>query len=268
MNTSIYRVRRGTKVRLQSWPTDDSTKFGGTKSTAKATLTELNLRLAELQQMLYAQAERRVLIVLQGMDTSGKDGTIKHVFRSINPLGVSAVNFKRPTEQELARDYLWRIHQHVPPRGHITIFNRSHYEDVLVVRVHGLVPESVWSKRYDHICDFERMLADEGTVIRKFFLHISKEEQKRRLQERLENPSKRWKFEHGDVEERKRWDSYQEAYEAVLSTTSQEFAPWYIVPSDKKWYRNLVISTTLIETLESMELRYPSVPGLAGICIE
>ncbi len=259
MDTSRYRVEAGTRVKLGTWPTGETDGFDGSKPAAEQRLEELNARLAQLQQTLYAQAERRLLVVLQGMDTSGKDGTIKHVFRSINPLGVEVANFKRPTEHERARDYLWRVHQKVPAKGHITIFNRSHYEDVLAVRVHRLVPESVWSKRYGHINDFERMLADEGVVIRKFFLHISKAEQKRRLEERLENPAKRWKFEHGDLEERKLWDAYQTAYETVLSTTSTEHAPWYIVPSDKKWYRNLVISTVLIETLESMDLRYPEV---------
>lgn len=267
-DTSIYRVQPGTRVQLAKWPTNETDGFDGSKTEGEAALEDLNRRLAELQQTLYAQAEQRLLVVLQGMDTSGKDGTIKHVFRSINPLGVAVANFKRPTEHELARDYLWRVHQQVPARGHIKIFNRSHYEDVLVVRVHGLVPESVWSKRYGHINDFERMLTDEGVVIRKFFLHISKDEQKRRLQERLDNPAKRWKFEHGDLEERKLWGAYQEAYEAVLSKTSSEQAPWYVVPSDKKWYRNLVISHILIETLESMDLRYPASPDLSGIRID
>jgi PPK2 family polyphosphate:nucleotide phosphotransferase len=255
-------------VQLAKWSTAATNGFDGSKAEAEAALEDLNRRLAELQQKLYAQAKQRLLVVLQGMDTSGKDGTIKHVFRSINPLGVDVANFKRPTEHELARDYLWRVHQQVPARGHIKIFNRSHYEDVLVVRVHELVPESVWSKRYGHINDFERMLTDEGVVIRKFFLHISKDEQKHRLQERLDNPTKHWKFEHGDLEERKLWDAYQEAYEIALAKTSTEHAPWYIVPSDKKWYRNLVISHVLIETLESMDLRYPPSPDLSGIRID
>lgn len=257
MQVDHYRVPEGSAVSLAEWSTEDTDGFDGDKRKAEDELEALNQRLADLQGLLYAEQKRKVLVVLQGMDTSGKDGTIKHVFRSVNPLGVHVANFKRPTDTELAHDYLWRVHQHSPSSGHITIFNRSHYEDVLIVRVHGLFPEAIWSRRYRHIVEFERMLAEEGAVIRKFFLHISKGEQKKRLQERLDNPKKQWKFEHGDINERKRWDDYQAAYEVALSRTSTELAPWYIVPSDRKWYRNLVINQLLVDTLESLEMRYP-----------
>ena len=202
------------------------------------------------------------------MDTSGKDGTIKHVFRNINPLGVKVANFKRPNEIELAHDYLWRVHPHTPSRGHLSIFNRSHYEDVLIVRVHNLVPKAQWDRRYRQIREFERILAEEGTIILKFFLHISKKEQKERLEERLQNPKKQWKFEHGDIDERKLWDDYQKAYEVALAKTSTDHAPWYIVPSDRKWYRNLVISQVLIDTLDGLKMKYPEPEqGLENIVI-
>lgn len=257
MRTGNYRVHHGTEVRLRDWSTDDTDGFDGHKADGEKALVELNTRLADLQGLLFAEQKHRLLVVLQGMDTSGKDGTIKHVFRTINPLGVKVANFKRPNETELAHDYFWRVHEHTPARGHISIFNRSHYEDVLVVRVHDLVPKKVWSRRYRHIRDFEQMLSDEGTAIVKFFLHISKDEQKERLEERLRNPKKQWKFEHGDIEERRLWDDYQAAYEVALSKTSTEHAPWYIVPSDRKWYRNLVINQVIIDVLEGFEMKYP-----------
>lgn len=257
MNVDRYRLAPKTDVRLKDWSTNDTDGFDGRKKDSDPLLAELNARLAELQGLLYAEGKHRLLVVLQGMDTSGKDGTIKHVFHNVNPLGVKVANFKRPNDTELAHDYLWRIHEHTPSLGHVTIFNRSHYEDVLIVRVHNLVPKHQWTRRYQHICDFERMLTDEGTIVRKFFLHISKDEQKARLEERLQNPKKQWKFEHGDIDERKLWDEYQAAYEAALAETSTDAAPWYIVPADRKWYRNLVISQTLIDTLESLKMSYP-----------
>jgi PPK2 family polyphosphate:nucleotide phosphotransferase len=256
MDIERYRVPPGTAVDLARWTTT-ADPDGPSKKAAAGLLDEANERLGELQQLLFAESKHRVLVVLQGMDTSGKDGTIKHVFRMINPLGVRVANFKRPSERELAHDYLWRVHRNTPAAGEIMIFNRSHYEDVLVVRVHDLVPEERWRRRYGHLRDFERMLTDEGTVIRKFFLHISKDEQRDRLQERLDNPAKNWKFEHGDLEERKRWDNYQAAYAEAVGQTSTDWAPWYIVPSDNKWFRNVVISRILIETLEGLDMRYP-----------
>jgi hypothetical protein len=190
------------------------------------------------------------------------------VFHTINPLGVRVANFKRPNDVELAHDYLWRVHEEAPRNGRITIFNRSHYEDVLVVRVNDLVPAEVWQRRFEHIRNFEQMLADEGTTIIKLFLHISKDEQRARLQERLDNPAKHWKFEHGDVTERAHWDAYTEAYEQAIAQTSMVDAPWYIIPSDRKWYRNLVVSQLLVEKLKSLDMRYPEpVDGIADIRI-
>jgi PPK2 family polyphosphate:nucleotide phosphotransferase len=264
-----YRVVPGSAVSLADRDPRDDALFAGSKEEAKAQLKEVNRRLEHLQELMYAEGRRRLLVVLQATDTGGKDGTIRHVFDGVNPQGVKVASFKKPTSQELAHDYLWRIHPHVPGNGEITIFNRSHYEDVLVVRVHSLVPPERWSKRYDHINDFERMLADEGTTILKFFLHISKEEQADRLQARLDDPEKHWKFSLGDLDERKRWDDYQAAFEDMVNRTSTEWAPWYVVPADRKWYRNLVISTILVETLEGFDMRYPqNEDDLSNVVIE
>jgi PPK2 family polyphosphate:nucleotide phosphotransferase len=208
---------------------------------------------------LYAESRRALLIVLQGRDASGKDGLTRKVFGPLNSQGCVVSNFKRPTEYELARDYLWRVHQVVPPKGTIGIFNRSHYEDVLVVRVHNLVPKEVWSRRYDQINDFERILSENGVTILKFFLHISREEQKERLQARLHDPLKNWKFEVGDLEERKLWDDYTEAYEDALERCSTANAPWYIVPSDRKKTRDLLIAEVVTETLERLNPEFPRV---------
>jgi PPK2 family polyphosphate:nucleotide phosphotransferase len=228
----------------------------------------LTRRLAELQSHLWAESTRALLVVLQAMDTGGKDSTIRHVFTGVNPQGVKVWSFGVPSEIELDHDYLWRVHQRTPARGTITIFNRSHYEDVLVVRVRELVPEEQWSRRYDHIRDFERMLSDEGTVIVKLFLNISKEEQRVRLQERIDDPEKRWKFRLGDLDERRLWDQYQRAYEDALTRTSTEHAPWYVVPANVKWFRNLVVSRILVETLEAMDPRLPDEEeGLDGVVV-
>lgn len=257
IDSEAHRVRPGSTVRLADWPTDSKGGFDGDKQAREAALSILNDRLADLQQMLYAQGQHKFLVVLQGMDTSGKDGTIKHVFRTVNPIGVKVRDFKRPNDVELAHDYLWRVHEHTPRNGRMVIFNRSHYEDVVVVRVNDLVPADRWQKRFHHIREFERMLADEGTTIVKIFLHISKDEQRARLQERLDNPAKHWKFEHGDIAERAHWDAYTVAYQEAIAETATEHAPWWIVPSDRKWYRNLVVSQILIESLEQLDLRYP-----------
>jgi len=206
---------------------------------------------------MYAEHKQKLLIVLQGIDTSGKDGTIEHVFGDVNPQGTKVINFKVPTKKELDHDYLWRVHQHTPGKGEIVIFNRSHYEDVLVVRVHDIVPEDVWKKRYDQINDFERLLADEGTTIRKFFLHVSKQEQAKRFLARLDRPQKRWKFNPGDLEEREYWDDYIAAFEDVLSKTSTPWAPWYVVPADRKWYRNLVVASVVLDSLKSLDMQFP-----------
>lgn len=250
-----YRVRPGSRIDLSAWDPDDTDAFDGDKGEAKDVLDELNDRLEDLQELLWAEHKHRVLIVLQAMDAGGKDGTIRHVFEGVNPQGVRVANFKVPTHKELAHDYLWRIHQQVPGDGEIVIFNRSHYEDVLVVRVDELVPPEVWGRRYRHINDFERMLADEGTTILKFYLHIDLDEQKERFQDRLDE--KPWKFSFGDLEKRKQWPAYTAAYEDMLSETSTHWAPWTIVPANRKWYRNLVVGTILVETLEAMSMSYP-----------
>jgi len=269
METDIYRVEPGSDLHLAKRGTKDRQLAPGGKKVSKEKFRALNERLEELQELLYAESRHSVLIVLQAMDTGGKDGTIRHVFDGTNPQGVKVASFKKPTPRELGHDYLWRVHPHAPRRGEIAIFNRSHYEDVLVVRVHSLVDESVWSKRYDQINAFEQRLAAEGTTILKFFLHISKEEQKERLQARLDEPHKRWKFSKGDLAERALWDDYQRAYEAALARTSTSWAPWYVIPADAKWYRNLVISKVLIDTLERLEMSYPDPEDdLEGIVID
>ncbi|MCU1245595.1 MAG: Polyphosphate:AMP phosphotransferase, partial [Acidobacteria bacterium] len=208
----------------------------GGKSAAAEKGEKILERLSDMQEMLYASQEQKVLIVLQGMDTSGKDGTIRYLMRAFNAQGVRIASFKKPTEAEQAHDFLWRIHAEVPGNGEVTLFNRSHYEDVLVVRIHELVKEKTWRARYHQINDFEQMLAENGTLILKFFLHISKEEQRERLEERIQDPTKRWKFQHGDLEERKLWDDYMKAYEDALEKTSTDWAPWYVVPANHKWF--------------------------------
>lgn len=227
------------------------------RSAAKRALGEWQLRFKSLQEKLYAQGERSLLIILQAMDSGGKDSTIKSVFTTVNPFGLTITSFKEPTELELAHDFLWRVHQAVPRNGMIGIFNRSHYEDVLVVRVNKLVPEETWKKRYDHINNFEQLLVDSGTVILKFFLNISKEEQKERFTERLTNPEKHWKFSHGDLAVREQWDDYMRAYEDVFEKTNTRTAPWHIIPANVKWYRNLIVTQTVVETMETMGLEFP-----------
>ena len=252
-----YRIIPGSRVDLNCWDPNDTSAFAGGKQEAKKTLRALNDRLEALQELLYAEHRHKLLVVLQAMDTGGKDGTIRHVFQGVNPQGVKVSSFKAPSKEELDHDYLWRIHRRTPCMGEIMIFNRSHYEDVLVVRVHNLVPAEVWKRRYGHINDFERMLTNEGTEILKFYLNIGWEEQKERFQARLENQNKQWKFSLGDLEERKLWTEYMRAYEDMLSKTSTEEAPWYIVPANRKWYRNLVVATLLVETMEGLNLSYP-----------
>jgi PPK2 family polyphosphate:nucleotide phosphotransferase len=262
-----YRVRPGSEIDLSAWDPNDKSAFDGDKEEGKEALKGLNERLEDLQELLWAGQKHRVLIVLQAMDAGGKDGTIRHVFEGVNPQGVRVANFRVPTREELARDYLWRVHQHVPRDGEIVIFNRSHYGDVLVVRVDELVPPEVWGRRYRHINDFERMLADEGTTILKFYLHIDLDEQKERFQDRLDE--KPWKFSFADLEKRRQWPQYLEAYEDVLSKTSTQWAPWFIVPANRKWYRNLVVGTIIVETLEALNLRHPEPEGdLDGVVIE
>ena len=264
-----YLVRPNASIDLNQWDPDDKSLFPVGKKEGKKSLLALNEELEGLQELLYAEGKHKILIVLQAMDTGGKDGTIRHVFEGVNPQGVKVAGFKVPTPKELAHDYLWRVHKHTPGKGEIIIFNRSHYEDVLVVRVHNLVPKEVWSRRYEHIRAFEKTLAEEGTTILKFYLHISRDEQKERLQARLDEPHKNWKFSKGDLAERALWDDYRTAYEEALSKTSTGYAPWYIIPANRKWYRNLVISTIIINKLKSLNMSYPSPEeGLEGIVIE
>jgi PPK2 family polyphosphate:nucleotide phosphotransferase len=264
----VERFRVATEVRLIDVDPAGTAGFSGGKEKGRAAQAKLTKKLEALQELLFASGTGRLLIVLQAMDTGGKDGVIRSVFDGVNPQGVKVASLKRPTDLELAHDYLWRIHPRVPAKGEITIFNRSHYEDVLVVRVHNLVPAARWERRFHQINEFEEMLVEEGTTILKFFLHISKDEQKERLQARLDDPSKHWKFSLGDLAERERWDDYQAAYEDVLNKTSSPHAPWYVIPADRKWFRDLVIATVLVETLEKMGLEYPTNPDdLSGVVI-
>lgn len=257
LDPSRYLVQPDTHLDLAGYDPNSREGFGRGKRKGKAQLPKLTARLAGLQRRLWAESQQKLLVVLQAMDTGGKDGTIRHVFKGVNPQGVQVRSFGTPSEWELAHDYLWRAHFHTPGNGAITIFNRSHYEDVLIARVQGLVPEERWRRRYGHITDFERMLNDEETTIVKIFLHISKDEQRKRLQARLDQPDKRWKFARGDLDDRKLWDDYIEAYEEAISRTSTDRAPWYIVPANRKWYRNLVVSSILIDHLERMDPEYP-----------
>jgi PPK2 family polyphosphate:nucleotide phosphotransferase len=258
-----YRVKPGSKLHLDHYDPDDTGAYKKTdkgKEKAVAVVAGLISRLGELQERLYANGQRALLVVLQGMDTSGKDGTIKHVMSGVNPQGCKVASFKAPSNSELAHDFLWRVHHEAPPKGHIGIFNRSHYEDVLITRVHGWVSEKVAKQRFEQIIQFEDMLFQNGITILKFFLHISKEEQKERLEERIRDPEKRWKFNEGDLEERKRWRDYMHAFEDVLAATSRDHAPWYVVPANRKWYRNLVVASTIVEALEDLKLKRPPEP--------
>jgi len=251
------QIKPGEKVRLRDFDPEDTSAAPGNKEKTNSASDRLSERLGELQELLYAEHRHKVLIIVQGMDTSGKDGTVRHVMRGVSPQGLRVASFKKPTELELDHDYLWRIHAQVPANGEIVIFNRSHYEDVLVVRVHELVPEKVWRKRYAQINEFERMLAECDTTILKFFLHISKDEQKKRFQERIDDPDKRWKISVDDFKERQFWDDYTEAYEDTLQRCSTDEAPWFVIPSNKKWFRNLAVSHIITETLESLKMKFP-----------
>jgi PPK2 family polyphosphate:nucleotide phosphotransferase len=261
------RVRPGSRVKLAK--VDPSKTFGHSKETAGGELTAGLDRLTDLQDRIWAEGRHKVLVVLQGIDAAGKDGTLRHVMTAFNPQGCPVTAFKVPSEEERAHDYLWRVHRRVPGKGEIGVFNRSHYEDVLVVRVHGLVPKKVWSRRYDQINDFERILADDGMTIVKFFLYIDAEEQRQRFQARLDDPSKNWKFRLGDLEERKRWGDYIGAYEDMLERCSTEHAPWYVIPANHKWFRNFAVAEILGETLADLKPRYPKpAEDLTGVVVE
>lgn len=252
-----YRIKPGTKINLKDWDPDETSEFKGDKAKVEPRLLELTKELESLQGLLYAEHKHKVLIVLQAMDTGGKDGVISHVFEGVNPQGVRVASFKIPTPEESDHDYLWRIHQQTPGKGEIVIFNRSHYEDVLVVRVHNLVAPEVWGARFDQINHWEQQLTAEGTIILKFYLHISLDMQKARLLDRLNDPVKNWKFSPFDLKERALWSDYMQAYTDVLSKTSTDYSPWYLVPANHKWYRNLVIATVLVQTLKDLNMQFP-----------
>jgi PPK2 family polyphosphate:nucleotide phosphotransferase len=268
MTASPYLVRPGSKFKLSDIDTEDKGNFKEKEEGEAATARNL-AKLHGLQELMYAEAKHALLIVFQATDTGGKDGAIESVFRGVNPQGCNVTSFKVPTPLEKAHDFMWRYHLAVPPKGIIGIFNRSHYESVLVERVHRFAAEKIWKGRYDHINAWEAMLADEGVTILKFFLHISKDEQKRRLESRLAEKEKHWKFNPGDLEERKLWTDYQEAYEDALRKCSTEAGPWYCVPAGRKWFRNWVISDVLVRTLESLGMNYPPAPpGLDKVVVE
>ncbi|CAN5714493.1 polyphosphate kinase 2 family protein [soil metagenome] len=254
-------VKPATNLDLES--IDSADTLGHDKQAGAVTLAATTDRLGEAQERLWASKAGAVLIVLQGIDTSGKGGTIRHVMGAFDPQGCRVASFGVPSPEELAHDYLWRIHRHTPARGMIAIFDRSHYEDVLVVRVHGLVPQDVWRSRYDQIVAFERHLAENGTTILKFFLHISRDEQRKRLQARIDEPDKRWKFRRGDLDERRLWDEYRAAFTEALTRCSTDFAPWYVIPADRKWFRDLAVAEIVAHTFDRMKLEYPQ--GEAGI---
>jgi len=247
-------VEPGSKFRLKHRDPDDTFGYKRNDKAHEKTLQ----RLRELQHLLYADKRYALLIILQALDAGGKDGTIRHVMSGVNPQGCEVVSFKAPTNEELAHDFLWRIHKATPSRGNIGIFNRSHYEDVLIVRVHDLVPKEVWHKRYRQINDFEQMLHENGVTILKFFLHISKEEQRKRFEARIQDSSRNWKLSLPDFEERQHWDNYSEAYEEAIRKCSTDWAPWYVIPSNKKWFRNHLIAESVVRALDRMRLKYPA----------
>jgi PPK2 family polyphosphate:nucleotide phosphotransferase len=268
MKSQLLVVSPGEAVRLADF--DPRFADGAwNKDSAGEQVAKNSNAIADLAYRLYAENRRALLVILQGVDAAGKDGTIRVVMSSVNPQSCQVTSFKAPSEEELDHDFLWRIHRAVPRRGNIGIFNRSQYEDVLVVRVRKLAPEAEWRTRYERINEFEELLVEGGVTILKFFLHISKDEQRQRLQARLDDDGKRWKFRLGDLDERKLWDDYQRAYEDTLTKCNTKHAPWHVVPADRKWYRNLVVSQTIRETLEQMDPKFPPPePGLEGIVIE
>ncbi len=260
-------VKPGRRIKLRKFDPGHLAGFKD-RAQAEAAMPALLKKLGEQSERLYADKRFGVLIVLQGMDTSGKDGTVRHVVDGLSPLGTRVVPFKVPTEEEREHDFLWRVHRQTPGRGEFVIFNRSHYEDVLVVRVEDLAPKKIWKRRYEMINDFESLLTRNRTIVMKFFLHISRDEQKRRLQERLKDPAKNWKFQPGDLKVRARWDDYQAAYEDALTKCNTEAAPWHIVPANQKWVRNWVIAEALLKRLKSLDLKFPAPqPGLDKVRI-
>ncbi len=261
LSSKRYRIRPDSKVRLDHCDSGSTEGWDGTERAAMAMLKRLKLELERLQELLYAGHQHSVLIVLQGMDTAGKDGTIRRVFEGVNPQGVRVARFRKPTAPELDHDFLWRVHAQLPSKGEIVIFNRSHYEDVLITRVHKFVPKQTIRARFREIKEFERMLCEEGTTILKFYLHLGFEEQSRRLQDRLDDPTKHWKFSSMDLLERRFWGKYMNAYEDVLERTSTDRAPWYWIPSDHRWFRDLLVSRILVDCLNSLGMHYPPLSG-------
>lgn len=266
MNKKDFTVKPGTKVSLKNISTFDTGSFKS-KKDAKEILKKNIKKMYKLQNTLYAYDRYSLLIIFQAMDAAGKDGTIKHVMSGLNPQGTQVFSFKQPSAEELDHDYLWRIHNNVPERGRIGIFNRSHYEEVLIVRVHDLIrnqkipqeliTDNIWKTRYREINDFEKLLFENGTIIIKFFLHVSKDEQKKRFLKRIDTPEKNWKFSESDVKERNFWDNYQEAYSEAISATSSKHAPWFIIPADHKWFMRYAVSQVIVETLEGIDMSYP-----------
>ncbi len=261
-----HRLSPSTPIRIDE-VSSRGKDFHDDRDEAEKEFYSLRDELIEWQRKLYAEGKQKLLVVLQAMDAGGKDGTIRHTFKGVNPQGVRVTSFKQPSEVELAHDFLWRVHKAVPAKGMIGVFNRSHYEDVLVVRVHNIVPKSVWKPRYEVINQFEKHLVDSGTTILKFFLHISKKEQRERMQDRLDQPDKHWKFDVGDLNKRAQWDDYQLAFQDMLNNCTTEHAPWYLIPADQKWYRNLAIMRTMVDTLKEMNPQYPKSEDLSGIKI-
>ena len=252
-----FRIKPGEDVDLIKWDAGDTSEAPAGKKKSKKIEDDLDERLSNLQEMLYAEHKHKLLVILQAMDTGGKDGVIRRVFNGINPAGVRVAHFREPSEEEKERGFLWRAYKPIPAAGELVIYNRSHYEGVLVERVHKIVPEQVWKKRYGEIVEFENILVSEGIKILKFYLHITFEEQKERIMERLQDPTKEWKFSVDDIQERKLWPEYMKAYQDALKNTSTENSPWYVVPANHKWFRDLLVATTIVETLEAMNMHYP-----------
>lgn len=262
-----HRIKPDQKVELKTIDPDGK-DYNLSREECEERFQKLREELISLQEVLYAEGRQKLLVVFQAMDGGGKDGTIRSVFQGTNPQGVEVTSFKKPSEDELSHDYLWRIHKAAPASGMIGVFNRSHYEDVLVVRVHKIVPEAVWKPRYKQINSFEEMLAASGTRIVKFFLHISKKEQNVRFDERLQDPQKRWKFDPADLEKRALWSEYESAFEDMLSRCSTDHAPWYVVPADQNWYRDYIVCSVLVQTLRDMKPKYPDPPDVTGIVVK
>ena len=265
---NLHQLTPGQTISLESIPADGK-NFHSDKIKAEKEFKSLRKEFRDLQAKFYAEDKRKILIIFQAMDAGGKDGTIRAVTQGVNPQGVRITSFKVPSKLELAHDFLWRIHMAAPDRGMIGIFNRSQYEDVLVVRVDNIVPENVWRPRYEQINNFEKLLTNTGTTILKFYLHISKNEQRERFQERINTPAKNWKFTFEDLEKRKQWDDYMLAYEEMLQKTGTDFAPWYVIPANQNWYRNLAIERIIVDCLRRLDPQYPPPPGdVSGVIVE